>query len=219
MQTFMRKKINDRVTFPLTLNMNHFLNETKQNDPLQTEELIKLNPLNEVRPAQFKAAVQKQAQADAAQRVKANEVQARYDENLKRELGELDDANLAPNAVGQMKQKRDEEKKRQALEHKKRMAAMKKKKKTTAGPSRFAKGGLNQAFMANAKKEKDGVQGWAFDFSNPDAGQGQTNEELAIIESVKQESLREAEALKEQAQKTGKDEKQDVQDDVPMKDE
>ena len=52
------------------------------------------------------------------------------------------------------------------------MAAMKKKKKTTAGPSRFAKGGLNQAFMANAKKEKDGVQGWAFDFSNPDAGQG-----------------------------------------------
>ena len=59
MQTFMRKKINDRVTFPLTLNMNHFLNESKQNDPLQTDELIKLNPLSEVRPAQFKATVQK----------------------------------------------------------------------------------------------------------------------------------------------------------------
>ena len=50
---------------------------------------------------------------------------------------------------------------------------MKKKKKTTT-TSRFAKAGLNSAFMANAKKEKDGVQGWAFDFSNPDAGQGKT---------------------------------------------
>ena len=49
---------------------------------------------------------------------------------------------------------------------------MKKKKKTGGAPSRFSnlRGGLNQAFMANAKKEKDGVQGWAFDFSNPDAG-------------------------------------------------
>ena len=50
MQTFNRKKINDRVTFPLTLNMNHFLNEEKQNDQDQTDEMIKKNPLNEVRP-------------------------------------------------------------------------------------------------------------------------------------------------------------------------
>ena len=48
------------------------------------------------------------------------------------------------------------------------------KKKKAGPPSRFARGGLNAAFMANAKKEKDGVQGWAFDFSNPDAGQGKT---------------------------------------------
>ena len=34
MTTFNRKKLNDRVTFPLTLNMNHFLNEAKQNDLL-----------------------------------------------------------------------------------------------------------------------------------------------------------------------------------------
>ena len=34
--TFMRKKLNDRMTFPLVLNMNHFLDEQKQNDPAQT---------------------------------------------------------------------------------------------------------------------------------------------------------------------------------------
>jgi hypothetical protein len=67
-----------------------------------------------VRPALFKAVAQKQAQADAAQRLKAaNETQQRYEQNLKNELGELDDADLAPNAVGQKKLQRDLEKKRQ----------------------------------------------------------------------------------------------------------
>ena len=74
--------------------------------------------------------------------------------------------------------------------HKKRLAAMKKKK--AGPPSRFARGGLNAAFMANAKKEKDGVQGWAFDFSNPDAGSGTGQDEAAILEQVMQESLKEA---------------------------
>ena len=94
----------------------------------------------------------------------------------------MDDANLAPTAIGQKKLHRDLEKKREALEHKKRLAAMKKKK--AGPPSRFARGGLNAAFMANAKKEKDGVQGWAFDFSNPDAGSGSQKEEAAILEQV-----------------------------------
>ena len=75
------------------------------------------------------------------------------------------------------------------------MAAMKKKK--AGPPSRFARGGLNAAFMANAKKEKDGVQGWAFDFSNPDAGAGTANEETAILEQVMQESLKDAPSKKE----------------------
>ena len=109
-------------------------------------------------------------------------MQARYEQNLKNELGELDDTNVAPTATGQMKLKRDEEKRKAALEHKKRLAAMKAKGKKKATASRFAREGLNAAFMANAKKEKDGVQGWAFDFSNPDAGQGQTQDENAILE-------------------------------------
>ena len=64
----------------------------------------------------------------------------------------MDDANLAPTAIGQKKLQRDLEKKREAQEHKKRLAAMKKKK--AGPPSRFARGGLNAAFMANAKKER-----------------------------------------------------------------
>lgn len=58
------------------------------------------------------------------------------------------------------------------------MKAKGKKKVTAGAKSRFVREGLrhrqglNPAFMANAKKEKDAVQGWAFDFSNPDAGQG-----------------------------------------------
>ena len=59
MVTFNRKKLNDRVTFPLTLNMNHFLDEAKQHDLQQTEDLIKQNPLEGVRPALFKAVAQK----------------------------------------------------------------------------------------------------------------------------------------------------------------
>ena len=74
-------------------------------------------------------------------------------------MGELDpDANLAPSAIGQKKLKRDEEKKKQADEHKKRLAALKakgKKKVTSTVKSRFANEGVNSAFMANAKKEKD----------------------------------------------------------------
>jgi len=55
LNTWQRKKLNERVSFPLVLNMNHFLNEQKQQDWSQTETLIKENPLNEVRPTQFRA--------------------------------------------------------------------------------------------------------------------------------------------------------------------
>ena len=38
--TWQRKKLDERVTFPLILNMNHFLDEAKQRDPEKLEELI-----------------------------------------------------------------------------------------------------------------------------------------------------------------------------------
>ena len=54
--TWQRRKLNDRVSFSLTLNMNHFLNEGKQSDWSQTESLISENPLSEIRPSHYKAA-------------------------------------------------------------------------------------------------------------------------------------------------------------------
>lgn len=40
MRTWQRKKLDERVTFPLVLNMNHFLDEAKQSDPNQLKDLI-----------------------------------------------------------------------------------------------------------------------------------------------------------------------------------
>lgn len=64
-QTWQRKKLDYRVTFPLVLNMNHFLDETKQSDAGKLKDLVDKNPLKDVRPSYFKAHVAKQAQANA----------------------------------------------------------------------------------------------------------------------------------------------------------
>ena len=51
-------------------------------------------------------------------------------------------------------------------------AAGKKKKTAATRPGGFDRAKLNSNFMANSKSAKDNVQGWAFDFDNPDAGMG-----------------------------------------------
>ena len=66
---------------------------------------------------------------------------------------------------------RMEKKQKEAEEHKKRMAAMKAKKASGAKaglPARpkFDRSKLAGGFMATAKKAKDEVNGWAFDFDN-----------------------------------------------------
>ena len=48
-----------------------------------------------------------------------------------------------------------------------RMKAAGKKKKRVGG---FDRSKLNANFMGNQKTAKDKVNGWAFDFDNPDAG-------------------------------------------------
>lgn len=53
-QTWQRKKLNDKVSFPLLLNMNHFLDEALQQDFPKTEELISENPLSKIKPGLFK---------------------------------------------------------------------------------------------------------------------------------------------------------------------
>lgn len=49
MQTFNRKKLNDEVSFPLLLNMNHFLDQETLGDNAKLKDLIAENPLNEVK--------------------------------------------------------------------------------------------------------------------------------------------------------------------------
>lgn len=78
-----------------------------------------------MRPSVFKVAVAKQAQANAKQRVQANDTQRRFEENLKNELGQLDDANIAPAVKGQAAESRATEAKRQREEHRKNLLKMK----------------------------------------------------------------------------------------------
>ena len=66
---------------------------------------------------------------------------------------------------------RMEKKKKEEEEHKKRMAALKAKKavgakKGAAARPKFDRSKLAGGFMAAAKKSKDEVNGWAFDFDN-----------------------------------------------------
>lgn len=73
------------------------------------------------------------------------------------------------------------------------MAKIKASKKKRVGG--FDRSKLNANFMANQKSAKDVSQGWAFDFSNPDAGtttsdqQPMNEEEDALIQIAKQASL------------------------------
>jgi len=48
MQTFNRKKLNDLCTFPLYLNMNHFLDKDTQEHEEKLKKMIDQNPLLEV---------------------------------------------------------------------------------------------------------------------------------------------------------------------------
>ena len=48
-QTMNRKKLNDTVSFPLLLDMNHFLDKETLTDAKAYEELIAGNPLNDLK--------------------------------------------------------------------------------------------------------------------------------------------------------------------------
>ena len=101
--------------------MNHFLDEEKQLDPEQLAKLTEQNPLKDVKPSSFRSSVATQAKANAHVRAAANDSQRRYEENLKNELGELDDTNVAPAVGGKGMQARAAEAKRLREEHKKNL--------------------------------------------------------------------------------------------------
>ena len=59
-----------------------------------------------------------------------------------------------------------------------RMKAASKKKKRVGG---FDRSKLNANFMGNQKTSKDKVNGWAFDFDNPDAGSATGMPDSAMV--------------------------------------
>ena len=69
-------------------------------------------------------------------------------------------------------------------------AAVSKKKKVGGGG--FDRSKLNPSFFNNSKTSKDKVQGWAFDFDNPDAGKtgGNIPDDDAVMQSVMAESIK-----------------------------
>lgn len=86
-QTFNRKKLNDRVTFPTLLNMNHFMEDQKLQTFEETQKLIADNPLLNIRPSQFKAATFKQQQAKAKTSAPVkNESEKAYEEAVNNAL-------------------------------------------------------------------------------------------------------------------------------------
>ena len=115
---------------------------------------------------------------------------------MKNELGELDDTNAAPAVPGKGAEARAAEAKRQREEHKKNLQRMKAAGKKRKGG--FDRSKLNANFMANTKSAKDKVSGWAFDFSNPDAGGADAGPKIdpamagdeATLQKVIQESLK-----------------------------
>jgi hypothetical protein len=94
MQTYQRKKLNDYVSFPQILNMNHFLDTDNLKDKTDTDNLIKNNPLLNVRPADFKAAAVKKMAQTAKSVVQKTATEKAVDEQLKNmeEVAEEDGA-------------------------------------------------------------------------------------------------------------------------------
>jgi len=71
---------------------------------------------------------------------------------------------------GQGAESRAEKAKREREEHQKNLKKLKAVTATKKRVGGFDRSKLNANFMANSKKAKDQVAGWAFDFDNPDAG-------------------------------------------------
>lgn len=179
MQTFNRKKINDSVSFPLLLNMNHFLDEENCQDEALLKNLINLNPLNEVKKHMKKPETNLYKEQKELKKKndddKLNDKQKNFKQQLDDELRDtamVDETAETPQAKGA--RERMEKRMKEREEHQKRLKEMKaaKAKKTVGAGDKakarpkFDRSKLNTAFMSNAKSAKDDAQGWALDFSN-----------------------------------------------------
>lgn len=157
--TFQRVKINDKVTFPLLLNMNPFLREYSQEE---IDKLIEDNPLSKVRPSDLRLGKFSRADDDDKDKEAiSNDTSKRFDQYMENELKNLEDRGESQvegqTAIERHKKMQDTEK-----QHKENLKKMKKNIKKRGG--RFNKKNLNSNFFANSKKKPNEAKGWAFDF-------------------------------------------------------
>lgn len=165
--TFNRKKLNDEVSFPLYLNMNHFLDSEAVQSKEKLQQLVAENPLIEAQGLLKKSTkpIGKIPAKTETDFEIANETQKSFEISMANELGDLiDDGGSQEMSKGA--RLRLEKKIKEAEEHKKRMEALKTKKTKPAAKPRFDRSKLTTAFMNNAKKSKDETNGWALDFDN-----------------------------------------------------
>lgn len=87
--SFNRKKLNEEVTFPLYLNMNHFMDSESNSDKQKLAELIAENPLREAKlilQKQAKSLAQERKEIAAKEEAITNETEKRFRETIDNEL-------------------------------------------------------------------------------------------------------------------------------------
>lgn len=157
--TFTRVKINDKVTFPLLLDMNTFLGQYEDSD---VEKLVEDNPLSKVRPSDLKLGKATQYDdTDKDKEVITNETSKRFNEFMHTELKELEDQGEV-DTVGQSAMKRHQKMKEEEKKHKENLQKLKKKIKTRKGG--LNRKNLNSNFFTGAKNQKNEAKGWAMEF-------------------------------------------------------
>lgn len=143
------------MSFPLYLNMNHFLNEATQSDFAKTEDLIRENLMSTLSPNSWLKPVQKP---------KTMPVTTVDDEPVKpvgsggqpqipvEEFGDFASDDKPKLSEGAMKRKLEKEKRDR--EHKERMKKLK-ENGAMKKPSRLQQAKGNSAFFLNAQQKKD----------------------------------------------------------------
>jgi hypothetical protein len=163
--TFSRIKINDKVTFPLLLNMNVFLQEYTDES---IQKLMDSNPLSKVRPSDLKLSKFSSA-IDENEKDKEeimNDTKKRYHQFMENELQNLEDQGEfdAEGQVAIQRRKKMEEEQKLHKENLKKLKKGIKNKRTKFNPRT-----MNSNFFANAKKATNAGTGWAMEFGVEDS--------------------------------------------------
>ncbi|CAI2367721.1 unnamed protein product [Moneuplotes crassus] len=214
--TFQRVKINDKVTFPLLLNMNPFLREYSSEE---VEKLIEDNPLSKVRPSDLRLGkfVRDDEDDKDGQEI-SNDTSKRYNQFMENELKNLEDRGEMQ-VEGQTTISRHKEKEQTDKQHQAYLKKMKKNIKKRGG--RFNRKNLNSNFFANSKKKPNEAKGWAFDFSiqesahlveKPKNAVCLPGEEEKLVEERKKQADEKAQNPQEEQPNESKETKEDTKE-------